>query len=39
VQVGQEVGRVSVLGLAAVAQVTLAAVCFAAEPSKQEGDH
>lgn len=37
-QVGQEVGRVSVLSLAAVAQVTLAAVCFAAEPSKQEGD-
>ena len=33
VQVGQEVGRVGVFGLAAVAQVTLAAVCFAAEPA------
>ncbi len=34
VQVGQEVGWMGVFSLAAVAQVTLAAVCFAAEPTR-----
>ena len=34
VQVGEEVGRMGVLGLAAVAQVALATVRLAAEPKK-----